>query len=200
MASAGRLLAGFPVGMSTDANRVYGDISGPRRERHAESNASVKQLNSNISAGSRLDNHSASGLSAELPIELPELLFHEPAKYTALPAGGDDLNDPAFLTEFLVANAGRMWNSRNDPIFDSRSWPRRTAASHSRADAGELGRLVRADSARVREALGRRHYRCDPNGDRRRGARGGLRTDGHRTGRNPEAAQLTGCRNAWPPI
>ncbi len=47
-------------------------------------------------------------LFAVLPYELPELLFHDPAKHGNLLSAGGDLNDPEFLTEFMVTNARRL--------------------------------------------------------------------------------------------
>jgi pimeloyl-ACP methyl ester carboxylesterase len=77
-------------------------------EMAALSNTSVKKLALICPAGLWLDDHPIPDLFAKLPFELPELLFHEPAKYTALLSAGGDFNDPEFLTDFLVGNARRM--------------------------------------------------------------------------------------------
>jgi pimeloyl-ACP methyl ester carboxylesterase len=45
---------------------------------------------------------------ATLPFELPELLLHDAARHGALLSSGGDLNDPEFLTDFLVGNARRL--------------------------------------------------------------------------------------------
>jgi pimeloyl-ACP methyl ester carboxylesterase len=45
---------------------------------------------------------------AALPFELPGLLFHDPEKNGHLLSDGGDLNDPEFLTDFLVGNARRL--------------------------------------------------------------------------------------------
>jgi pimeloyl-ACP methyl ester carboxylesterase len=77
-------------------------------EMAALSNAAVKKLALICPAGLWLDDHPIPDLFAKLPFELPDLLFHEPAKYTALLSAGGNFNDPEFLTEFLVGNARRM--------------------------------------------------------------------------------------------
>ena len=43
-----------------------------------------------------------------MPYELPELLVHDPEKHGALAAAGGDLDDPEFLTTFLMDNARRL--------------------------------------------------------------------------------------------
>ncbi len=77
-------------------------------EMAAVSNTSIAQLALICPAGLWLDDHPIPDLFAKLPFELPELLFHDPAKFGALLSSGGDFNDPEFLTEFLVANARRM--------------------------------------------------------------------------------------------
>lgn len=47
-------------------------------------------------------------LFATLPYELPELLFHDPDQHAGLLSAGGDLDDPEYLTEFMVANSQRM--------------------------------------------------------------------------------------------
>ena len=59
-------------------------------------------------AGIWSDEHPIPDLFAALPFELPPLLFHDPAKHGALLSGGGNLNDPQFLTTFLVENSRRM--------------------------------------------------------------------------------------------
>ena len=59
-------------------------------------------------AGLWLDKHPIPDLFATMPYELPELLVHDPEKHGALVAAGGDLNDPEFLTTFLVDNARRL--------------------------------------------------------------------------------------------
>ncbi len=77
-------------------------------EMAAVSNATVRQLALICPAGLWLDDHPIPDLFAKLPFELPELLFHDPAKHAALLSAGGDFNDPEFLTDFLVGNARRM--------------------------------------------------------------------------------------------
>jgi pimeloyl-ACP methyl ester carboxylesterase len=55
-----------------------------------------------------LDKQPVADIFATLPFQLPELLFHDPARHGALLSAGGDLNDPEFLTEFLVGNARRL--------------------------------------------------------------------------------------------
>ena len=59
-------------------------------------------------AGLWLDSHPVADIFAALPFELPGLLFHDPAKNGHLLSAGGDLNDPEFLTDFLVGNARRL--------------------------------------------------------------------------------------------
>jgi pimeloyl-ACP methyl ester carboxylesterase len=59
-------------------------------------------------AGLWLDNHPVEDLFAKLPFELPELLFHDVALGESLLTAGLDLEDPAFLSEFLIGNARRL--------------------------------------------------------------------------------------------
>ena len=77
-------------------------------EMAALSNTAVKQLALIGSAGLWIDDHPIPDLFAKLPFELPELLFHDPAKFGSLLSSGGDFNDPEYLTDFLVANARRM--------------------------------------------------------------------------------------------
>jgi pimeloyl-ACP methyl ester carboxylesterase len=59
-------------------------------------------------AGLWLDDFPVTDIFASLPYELPGLLFHDPAAHGKLLSAGGDLNDPEFLTEFMVANARRL--------------------------------------------------------------------------------------------
>lgn len=59
-------------------------------------------------AGLWLDEHPIEDLFAKLPFELPELLFHDVALGESLLTAGLDLEDPAFLSEFLIGNARRL--------------------------------------------------------------------------------------------
>ncbi|MBL6954840.1 MAG: alpha/beta fold hydrolase [Alphaproteobacteria bacterium] len=59
-------------------------------------------------AGLWLDAHPIEDLFAKLPFELPELLFHDVALGEKLMTSGLDLDDPAFLSAFLVINARRL--------------------------------------------------------------------------------------------
>ncbi len=59
-------------------------------------------------AGLWLDDHPVEDLFAKLPFELPELLFHDVALGESLLTAGLDLEDPAFLSEFLIGNARRL--------------------------------------------------------------------------------------------
>jgi len=59
-------------------------------------------------AGLWLDSHPIPDIFAALPYELPGLLFHDVAAHGHLLSAGGDLNDPQFLTEFLVGNARRL--------------------------------------------------------------------------------------------
>jgi pimeloyl-ACP methyl ester carboxylesterase len=77
-------------------------------EMAALANQTVKQLVLIGSAGLWLDEHPIPDLFAKLPFQLPELLFHDPAKHAGLLSAGGDFNDPEFLTDFLVGNARRM--------------------------------------------------------------------------------------------
>jgi len=77
-------------------------------EMAAIANRTITKLVLIGSAGLWLDSDPIPDLFAKLPYELPELLFHDPAKHGALLSAGGDLNDPEFLTEFLVGNARRL--------------------------------------------------------------------------------------------
>lgn len=59
-------------------------------------------------AGLWLDSHPVADIFAALPFQLPELLFHDPARHGSLLSAGGDLNDPEYLTDFLVGNARRL--------------------------------------------------------------------------------------------
>ena len=59
-------------------------------------------------AGLWLDDYPVEDLFAKLPFELPELLFHDVALGESLLTAGLDLEDPAFLSEFLIGNARRL--------------------------------------------------------------------------------------------
>ena len=59
-------------------------------------------------AGIWLDSDPIVDLFATLPYELPGLLFHDPDKNGALLSAGGDLDDPEFLTDFMVGNARRL--------------------------------------------------------------------------------------------
>lgn len=59
-------------------------------------------------AGLWLDDHPVEDLFAKLPFELPELMFHDVALGESLLTAGLDLEDPAFLSEFLIGNARRL--------------------------------------------------------------------------------------------
>jgi len=59
-------------------------------------------------AGLWLEAHPIEDLFAKLPFELPELLFHDVVLGEKLMTSGLDLDDPAFLSEFLVINARRL--------------------------------------------------------------------------------------------
>ncbi len=55
-----------------------------------------------------MDEAPVADLFATLPFELPALLLHDPAQHGHLLSAGGDLNDPEFLTDFLVGNARRL--------------------------------------------------------------------------------------------
>jgi pimeloyl-ACP methyl ester carboxylesterase len=59
-------------------------------------------------AGLWLDDHEIADIFASLPYELPGLLFHDPEQHGGLLSAGGDLNDPEFLTDFMVGNARRL--------------------------------------------------------------------------------------------
>jgi len=77
-------------------------------EMAAVSTHAVHRLALVCPAGLWLEEHPIPDLFAKLPFELPELLFADPARHSALLSSGGDFNDPEFLTEFLVGNARRM--------------------------------------------------------------------------------------------
>src|SRR5262245_37927653 len=77
-------------------------------EMAALSNTAVKPLALIGSAALWIDEHPVEDLFSKLPFELPELLFHDPAKFGAMLSAGGNFNDPEFLTTFLVDNARRM--------------------------------------------------------------------------------------------
>jgi pimeloyl-ACP methyl ester carboxylesterase len=77
-------------------------------EMAAVSTAAVKRLVLICPAGLWMSEHELPDLFATLPFELPELLFHDPAAHGGLLSAGGDLNDPEFLTEFMVDNARRL--------------------------------------------------------------------------------------------
>ena len=55
-----------------------------------------------------LDAHPVPDLFATLPVELAQLLFHDPARGVAMITGGLDFSNEGALEEFLVRNARRM--------------------------------------------------------------------------------------------
>ncbi|MEQ9643739.1 MAG: alpha/beta fold hydrolase [Alphaproteobacteria bacterium] len=59
-------------------------------------------------AGLWFDQAPLPDLFAKLPFELPALLFHDVALGTKMLTAGLDLDDPDFLTEFLIMNARRF--------------------------------------------------------------------------------------------
>ena len=71
-------------------------------------------------AGLWRDDHPVADIFAALPFELPGLLFHDPQKSGALLAAGGDLNDPEFLTEFLVGTRA-VWAWRGKFCFRCRT-------------------------------------------------------------------------------
>ncbi|NJN52302.1 MAG: alpha/beta hydrolase [Gammaproteobacteria bacterium] len=77
-------------------------------EMAAIANTNVDRLVLISAAGLWDDDRPIEDLFAKLPFELPDLLFHEPTKHGALLSAGGDLDDPEFLTEFLVSNARRL--------------------------------------------------------------------------------------------
>ena len=77
-------------------------------EMAAVAPASVSRLALLAPAGLWLDETPVVDLFALLPFELPETLFYDPEKHGHLLSAGGDLNDPEFLTDFLVGNARRL--------------------------------------------------------------------------------------------
>ncbi len=77
-------------------------------EMAAVAPGSVERLVLICPAGLWRDDRPVADLFAALPFELPGLLLHDPEKHGALLSAGGDLDDPEFLTEFLVGNARRM--------------------------------------------------------------------------------------------
>lgn len=77
-------------------------------EMAAVAATTVRRLVLIAAAGLWIDDQPIPDLFAKLPFELPELLFHDPAKYAGMLSAGGDFNDPEFLTEFLVGNARRL--------------------------------------------------------------------------------------------
>ena len=59
-------------------------------------------------AGLWLDEYPIPDIFAALPYELPAMLFHDAATNGHLLSAGGDLNNPEFLTEFMVGNARRL--------------------------------------------------------------------------------------------
>jgi pimeloyl-ACP methyl ester carboxylesterase len=59
-------------------------------------------------AGLWLEEHPIEDLFAKLPFELPELLFHDVELGEQLMTAGLDLEDPDFLSEFLITSARRL--------------------------------------------------------------------------------------------
>tara|TARA_B100000949_G_scaffold150093_1_gene131867 strand:- start:102 stop:905 length:804 start_codon:yes stop_codon:yes gene_type:complete len=59
-------------------------------------------------AGLWIDAYPIEDLFAKLPFELPELLFHDVELGERLMTAGLDLDDPEFLSEFLIISARRL--------------------------------------------------------------------------------------------
>lgn len=59
-------------------------------------------------AGLWFDTAPMPDLFAKLPFELPGLLFHDSALGTRMMTAGLDLDDPAFLSDFMIMNARRL--------------------------------------------------------------------------------------------
>jgi pimeloyl-ACP methyl ester carboxylesterase len=59
-------------------------------------------------AGLWLDEHPVPDIFAQLPFQLVELLFHDPAKGQALLTGGADLSDMEALKDFYLASQRRL--------------------------------------------------------------------------------------------
>ncbi len=77
-------------------------------EMAAVSNMAVHRLVLINAAGLWLDEQPVEDLFAKLPFELPELLFHDPGKHAGILSPDGDLDDPEFLTEFMVMNSRRL--------------------------------------------------------------------------------------------
>jgi len=69
---------------------------------------SVDRLVLIASLGLWLDEAPVPDAFATLPVELAQLLFHDPARGVALLTGGADFSQPEALERFLVRNARRM--------------------------------------------------------------------------------------------
>lgn len=59
-------------------------------------------------AGLWLDDHPIPDIYSMLPFEFPDVMFHDPAASAALLTGGVDFEDPAAMTEFMIANSRRL--------------------------------------------------------------------------------------------
>lgn len=105
-------LFGYDCWQALDLDRpiVVGHSMGGMiaAEMAAISNTSVDRLVLISAAGLWMDELPVDDLFAKLPYELPDLLFHDPSRHASLLSAGGDLDDPEFLTQFLVTNARRM--------------------------------------------------------------------------------------------
>ena len=106
-------------------------------------------------AGLWIDEHPIPDLFALLPVQLAELLFHDPARGQALLTGGADFSDmdgaqgrSTSATQRRLAMAGKILF----PIPNRRVSKRLYRLD--RDDPGPLGRQRQADPARLRRALG----------------------------------------------
>lgn len=59
-------------------------------------------------AGLWLDEHPIVDIFTLLPFEMPGYLFHDPEKGAALMTAGLKMDDPGFLTQYLIRNARQM--------------------------------------------------------------------------------------------
>lgn len=77
-------------------------------EMAAVAPAQISKLVLLCPAGLWMDECVIEDIFAALPYELPDLLFHDPQAHGALLSAGGDLDDPEFLTDFMVGNARRL--------------------------------------------------------------------------------------------
>ena len=144
------------VALGLDRPHLYGHSFGGMiaAEMAALSPGSYGAVGLVAPMGLWLDDHPIPDVYAMLPFDFPVHLFHDPATASVL-TGGVDFEDPAAVTEFLVANSRRL-GTAGKVLFPI---PNRRLAKRLYRVTNPVGHRVGgqrpADPAGLRRAVGR---------------------------------------------